>query len=148
MFCKRAGEKGENESRDMLLQNLTRPPSGLHSSPTGQAGCTGSCSNCPPPPTPPTYSLHSPPPVSPTHGDQIEFSILTPKTQGPSIVSPSKTQQGTQFGLGATCTSGQFPLRWHPERGQGTPLDLRCTILISPQEPSVTLTVGTSWLIF
>ena len=90
------------------------------------------------PPMPPTYS---PPPVSPTHGDQIEVPMITPKAQGPGLVSPSKTQQDTQFGPGATSTAGQFPLCRHPVRGQGTPLDLRHPILISPQESQITLTV-------
>ena len=104
-----------------------------------RAGCTGSCSNCTHPTMLPSYS---PPPVSPTHGDQIEVSMLTPGAQEPDLVSSSKTRQGTQFGPGATSATGQFPLRQHPVRGQGTHLDLRCLILISPQEPQVTLTVG------
>ena len=88
---------------------------------------------------PPSYS---PPPVSPTHGHQIEVSMFTPRAQEPGLLSPSKTQQGTKFGPGATSASGQFPLCQHPVRGQGTPLDLRRLILISPQEPWATLTVG------
>ena len=104
-----------------------------------RAGCTGSCSNCPHPHMLPSYSL---PPVSPTHWDQIEVSMLTSRAQEPDLVSPSKTRQGTQFGLRATSAAGQFPLCQHPVRGQGTPLDLRHPILISPQEPQVTLTVG------
>ena len=58
----------------------------------------------------PTYSLLSWLPVSPTHGERIEFSLLTPGAQGSGLVSPSKTQQGTQFGPGATSATVQFPL--------------------------------------
>ena len=40
------------------------------------------------PPSP--YSLLSLSPVSPTHGDRIEVSMLTPGTQRPGLVLPSK----------------------------------------------------------
>ena len=39
-------------------------------------------------------------------------------------------------------------MRRNPVRGQGTPLDLRRPILISPQEPRVTLTVGNKLIDF
>ena len=94
---------------------------------------------------PPTYS---PPPVSPTQGDQIEVSMVTPGAQGSGLASPSKTQQGIQLGPGATSTAGQFPLGRYPIRGQGTPLDMRCPILILPQESPVTLTVGNKLIDF
>ena len=60
-------------------------------------------------PMPPTYSLLSPPPVSPTYGDRLEVSVLTPGAQGPGLVSPSKMRQSIQFGLGATSGAGNFP---------------------------------------
>ena len=85
-----------------------------------------------PPPMPPTYSL---PPVSPTQGDQIELSMVTSGAQGPGLVSPSKTRQGTQFGLRATYATGQFPLPQYLVRGEQTSLHLRHLILISPQGP-------------
>ena len=74
--------------------------------------------------------------------------MLTPGAQGPGLVSPSKTRQGTQFGLGATSAAEQFPLHWYPVKGQGTPLDLRHPILISAQEPQVTFTVGNKLIDF
>lgn len=43
--------------------------------------------------------------------------MLTPRTQEPGLVSPSKTRQGTQFGPGATSTARQFPLCQYPIRG-------------------------------
>ena len=88
-----------------------------------RASCTGSCSNCPPP-MPPWYSL---PPVSPTCGYQIEVSLLTLGAQEPDLVSPAKTPQGPQFGLGAASAAGQFPLRWYPVRGQGDSLGLEAS---------------------
>ena len=87
-----------------IISKLKPPSSSLSSSPNGWTGCTCSCSNCPP--MPPTYS---PPPVSPTHGDQTVVSTLTPGAQEPGLVSPSKNQHSTQFGPGATSTAGQFP---------------------------------------
>ena len=62
----------------------TSPPaSSLSSSPSGQAGRIRQLFH-----TLPTYS---PPSVSPTHGDQIEVSMVTPGAQGPGLVSPRKT---------------------------------------------------------
>ena len=74
--------------------------------------------------------------------------MVTPGAQRPGLVSPSKTRQGTQFGLGANSATGQFPLSQYLVRGQDTPLDLRLAILISPQEPQVTLTVGNKLIDF
>ena len=124
------GEEGENESGGMLFQNLnlplayTAPPMAEQAAPAVVPTALR--------PTPPTYS---PPPISLTHGDQIVVSMLTPGAQEPGLVSPSKTRQSTQFGPGAVSAAGQFPLLRYPLRGPGTPLDLRCPILIFPQEP-------------
>ena len=47
--------------------------------------------------------------------DQLENPFLAPGAQGPGLVSPSKTQQGTQFGPGAIPRARHFPLRCIPE---------------------------------
>ena len=65
----------------------------------------------------PIYSPLLPPPVSPTYGDQVEVSMLTAGARRPGLVSPFKTQQGTQFGPGATSRAGKFPLCWYPIGG-------------------------------
>ena len=60
--------KGENESEDMLLQNLNSPPA--------DAAVPAAVLTTP---VPPIYSLLLPPPVSPTYGDQLEVSMLNPR---------------------------------------------------------------------
>ena len=45
---------------------------------------------------PPTYSLLSPPPVSPTHENQVEVSMFTPRAQGPGLASLSKALDGPE----------------------------------------------------
>ena len=99
--------EGESESEDMLFQNL-KPPLANLAPPLADQTATAVV---PTAPMPPTYSR---PPVSPTYGDQLEVSMLTLGAQGPGLVSPSKTQQGTQFGLGATFGARQFPLCQYP----------------------------------
>ena len=88
----------------MLFQNLNPPPANRAPPLAEQAAPAVVLTT----PMPPTYS---PPPVSPTYGNQLEVSTLTPGAYGPGVVSPSKTQQGTQFGQGATSGAGQFPMR-------------------------------------
>ena len=101
------GEEGENESGDMLFQNLTPLPA-YPAPPLVEQAVPAVVPTAPS--MPPTCSLLSLPPVSSKHGDQIEVSMLTPRAQGPDLVSPSKTQEDTKFGLGVTSTAGQFPL--------------------------------------
>ena len=48
--------------------------------------------------------------TSPPYRDQLENPVLVSGAQGLGLVSPSKTQEGTQFGPGATSGVGQFPL--------------------------------------
>ena len=129
----------------MLFQNLNSRPA-YPAPPVPEQAAPAVVPTAPPPPH--AANIFSLPPVSPTCGDQIEVPMVTPGAQGPALVSPSKTQQGTQFGPRATCAAGQFPSPRYPVRGQGTPLDLRRPILISPQEPRVTLTVGNKLIDF
>ena len=126
VFCERAGKRGEIPYVEAFML--------LHQEEKESEGCS--------PPhaanifTPFTTSCFPFP-----WGSNRSFYV-NPGAQGPGLVLPSKTQQGTQFGPGVTSAAGQFPLHWYPVRGQGTPLDLRRQILISPQEPWVTLTMG------
>ena len=85
------GEEGENESGDVLLQNLTPPLA--YPVPNGQTGCTDSCSTCLPPP--------------------LAANIFTPFTAScfPYPWGSSRSfYVNPQFGPGATFAAGQFPL--------------------------------------
>ena len=55
--------------------------------------------------------------LAPLYGDQLENAELVPGALGPGLVSPSKTQQGTQFGPGTTPRAGQSPLSHCASRG-------------------------------
>ena len=105
--------EGENETEDMLFQNINPPPA----NPALPLAEQAALAVVPTALMPPIYSLLSPSPVSPTYGNQLEVSVLTSRAQGPGLVSPSKTRQGTQFGLEPTSRAGQFPLRQYPVRG-------------------------------
>ena len=90
-----------------VISKLNPPTQPVHL-PSGRAGCPRQLFQLPPPP-PPVPPTDSPPPVSPTPGDQIQVSMVIPRAQGHGLVSPSKTQQGTQFGPGPLPQQGNFP---------------------------------------
>ena len=59
-----------------------------------------------------------------------------------AIASGGKEVRGRPLWTRSHFHGRTISLCWYPAWGQVSPLDLRCLILISPQEPWVTLTVG------
>lgn len=94
--------EGEHESEHLLFQNLTTPP-------TNPAPPLAKHAAMAVVPTAPMPRVYPSPPVSPPFGDELEVSMLIPRAQEPGLVSPSKMQWGTQFGLGATSGAGKLP---------------------------------------
>ena len=102
----RKGKEG-NESEDMLLQTLT---------PLAELAVPATLAIMPiyPPLPPPSVPIQT---QFVTLGLRTSPPVLVSGPQGLGLVSPSKTWQGTQFGLGATPRAGQFPLCHYPVGG-------------------------------
>ena len=92
--------KAGNENDDLLLQTLTSPAIKANIS-------SPSFASAPIQPQFLTQRLRT----SPPYRGQLENSMLVSEALGLGLISPSKSQQGTQFGPRATFQTWKFPLR-------------------------------------